>query len=452
LENAIAATTHSRITEDRSRSDWFDILLIVAILIGIAAITYNTLRGGVFDPILRAATREDWAQALLKPSVLWVGMGTLLLAFRTWLWWRYRPFAPATMDNAPTLTVIIPAYNEGPMVAQSIDSVARAAYPRERLEIFVIDDGSRDDTWQHILAAAHRHPGLVTTLRFPANRGKRAALETGIRQARGDIVVTIDSDSVIEPQTLLAIAGPFRHKRIGAVAGKVAAHNRSAGLIPRMLHVRFVLSFDMLRAAQSTYGTVYCTPGALSAYRTSVVREVLDEWISQTFMGVPCTFGEDRALTNLILARGYDSVYQRPAVVHTMVPTTYAKLCKMYLRWDRSYVREEFRFLSQVVWARPWRARLISLFDTTITNLRYPVAYLSLALLVLLVVSDPMALVRVIVVIGVMSGFYMLYYLRSERSLDFVYGILYSYFAFFALFWIFPYAVATVRARSWMTR
>jgi len=379
-------------------------------------------------------------------------MGTLLLAFRTWLWWRYRPFAPATTDNAPSLTVIIPAYNEGPMVAQSIDSVARAAYPRERLEIFVIDDGSRDDTWEHILAAARRHPGLVTTLRFPANRGKRAALETGIRQARGDIVVTIDSDSVIEPQTLLAIAGPFRHKRIGAVAGKVAAHNRSAGLIPRMLHVRFVLSFDMLRAAQSTYGTVYCTPGALSAYRTSVVREVLDEWISQTFMGVPCTFGEDRALTNLILARGYDSVYQRPAVVHTMVPTTYAKLCKMYLRWDRSYVREEFRFLSQVVWARPWRARLISLFDTTITNLRYPVAYLSLALLVLLVVSDPMALVRVIVVIGVMSGFYMLYYLRSERSLDFVYGILYSYFAFFALFWIFPYAVATVRARSWMTR
>jgi len=135
-----------------------------------------------------------------------------------------------------------------------------------------------------------------------------------------------------------------------------------------------------------------------------------------------------------------------------MVPTTYAKLCKMYLRWDRSYVREEFRFLSQVVWARPWRARLISLFDTIITNLRYPVAYLSLALLVLLVVSDPMALVRVIVVIGVMSAFYMLYYLRSERSLDFVYGILYSYFAFFALFWIFPYAVATVRARSWMTR
>jgi hyaluronan synthase len=452
LENALAATPRSVPLAHSTAADWFDILLIVAILTGIAAITYHTLQGGIFDPVLRAATRADWAQVLLKPSVLWVAMGTLLLAFRTWLWWRYRPYAPATMDNAPSLTVIIPAYNEGAMVAQSIDSVAGASYPRDRLEIFVIDDGSHDDTWEHILAAARRYPDLVTPLRFSANRGKRAALETGFRQARGEIVVTIDSDSVIEPQTLLAIAGPFRHRRIGAVAGKVAAHNRNAGIIPRMLHVRFVLSFDMLRAAQSTYGTVYCTPGALSAYRTSVVRDVLHEWLNQTFMGVPCTFGEDRALTNLILTRGYDSVYQRPAVVHTIVPTTYSKLCKMYLRWDRSYVREEFRFLSHVVWSRPWRARLISLFDTTITNLRYPVSYLSLALLVLLIASDPMALIRVIVVIGVMSAFYMLYYLRSERSLDFVYGILYSYFAFFALFWIFPYAVATVRARSWMTR
>jgi len=452
LENTFTATPQSIALSGSTRTDWFDILLVVGILIGIGAITYQTVHGSVFDPVLRVATDADWAQVLLKPSVLWVAMGTLLLAFRTWLWWRYQPYAPATMENAPSLTVIIPAYNEGAMVAQSIDSVARAAYPRDRLEIFVVDDGSRDDTWEHILAAARRHPDLVTPLRFTANRGKRAALETGFRQARGEIVVTIDSDSVIEPQTLLAIAGPFRHREIGAVAGKVAAHNRHAGLIPRMLHVRFVLSFDMLRAAQSTYGTVYCTPGALSAYRTSVVREVLHEWMNQTFMGVPCTFGEDRALTNLVLSRGYNCVYQRPAVVHTMVPTTYAKLCKMYLRWDRSYVREEWRFLTDVVWKRPWRARLIALFDTSITNLRYPVAYVSLGLLAFLVVSDPMALVRVFIAIGIMSTFYMLYYLRSERSLDFIYGIFYSYFAFFALFWIFPYAVATVRARSWMTR
>ena len=170
----------------------------------------------------------------------------------------------------PLLTVIIPAYNEGEMVARSIESVVHARYPRERLEIFVIDDGSADDTWRHIQRVAERYPDVVTPLRFARNRGKRAALEAGFRRGRGEIMVTIDSDSVIEPDTLLAMAGPFRNPRVGAVAGKVSVFNRGDGLIPRMLKVRFALSFDFLRAVQSTYGTVYCCPGALAAYRSRV--------------------------------------------------------------------------------------------------------------------------------------------------------------------------------------
>jgi hyaluronan synthase len=71
---------------------------------------------------------------------------------------------------------------------------------------------------------------------------------------------------------------------------------------------------------------------------------------------------------------------------------------------------------------------------------------------VALVVHDPMTLVRVLAVIGLMSLFNMLYFLRSERSWSFLYGVVYAYFSFFALFWIFPYAVLTVRSRSWMTR
>ena len=93
----------------------------------------------------------------------------------------------------------------------------------------------------------------------------RTALAEGFRRARGEFVVTIDSDSVIEEDTLLAIVGPFSNPRVGAVAGKVAVYNREKGFIPRMLHIRFILSFDFLRATQSAYGTVYCCPGALSA-------------------------------------------------------------------------------------------------------------------------------------------------------------------------------------------
>src|SRR5207253_6053697 len=133
------------------------------------------------------------------------------------------------------------------------------------------------------------------------------------------------SDSVIERGALLAMAGPFRDPRVGAVAGKVVAYNRRTGLLPRMLHVRFLISFDLLRAVQSVCGTVYCCPGALAAYRASVVRTVLEEWKAQTFLGVSCTYGEDRSLTNYILDRGYDTRYQSSAVVRTVVPTTYVK-------------------------------------------------------------------------------------------------------------------------------
>jgi len=393
----------------------------------------------------------DHAWIWTRPGVVWATMGLFLLLFRTMLWLRYRPAAAATFADAPPLTVIIPAYNEGPMVARSIESVAAADYPRSRLQIVVVDDGSTDDTWEYVSRAASRDPGLITTIRFAGNRGKRAALEAGFLHARGEIVVTIDSDSVIDRAALLAMGGPFRDPRVGAVAGRVAVYNAGAGMLPRMLDVRFALSFDLLRAVQSVYGTVYCCPGALAAYRLAVVREVLEEWTSQTFLGAPCTYGEDRALTNSILNRGFDTVYQGSAIVRTVVPSTYAKLVKMYLRWERSYVREELR-LARIVWKRPLGARMFALLDCVVTNLRYPVGYLSWCHTLSRMGQQPHALVGVLAALGVISVLGILVYVRSSRSSDVLYGLLYSYFSALTLFWIFPYAALTVRSRSWMTR
>jgi hyaluronan synthase len=177
----------------------------------------------------------------------------------------------------------------------------------------------------------------------------------------------------------------------------------------------------------------------------------VERWKQQTFLGAPCTFGEDRALTNYLFEAGFDTVYQRSAVVHTVVPAAYAKLCRMFIRWDRSYVREEIRF-ARIVWKRPMPTRLIALYDRLVTNFRYPVYYWSLVLLVARAAHHPMVLPRMLMVIGLVSLLNMLYFLRSERSADFVYGVVYSYFSFFTLFWIFPYAFVTVRARSWLTR
>lgn len=426
-------------------------LTIYALLtVGIAAIAYFQFHA-IVPRVLAVAAGRNGVKFPIYAGVLWTASGFLLIVLRTVLWIAYRPVSAASREQAPSLTVIIPAYNEGPMVLKSIESVIHADYPPDRLEILVVDDGSRDDTWDHILEAARRYPGRVTALRHERNRGKREALALGFSRASGEIFVTIDSDSVIEPGALLALAGPFRDSRVGAVAGKVMVYNRAHGVIPRMLHVRFIVQFDMLRAGESVYRNVYCCPGALAAYRAEAVRRVLERWRRQAFLGSRCTFGEDRAMTNFLLDEGYDALYQRTAVVHTVMPQAYGKLCRMLLRWDRSYVREEIRF-ARIVWKRPWPTRALALFDRFITNAALPVSWSSLGVLPIVVVVDPELIGLILSVMGALSVFQVLYYLRSERSLDFLYGVLYAYFSSIALIWIFPYAVATVRARGWLTR
>lgn len=432
-------------------ADVWDWVLKAAILTGLALLIFVSFRVQAFYPLVRVEEAHGLDAILFRPSVLWFMMGTFLMLFRTLLWFTYKPFPLATMEGAPRLSVVIPAYNEGPMVAKSIDSIVAARYPADRLEIFVVDDGSRDDTWAHIEQAVARHGKRVRALRHEVNLGKREALATGFRLATGEVFVTVDSDSVVSRDALLALAGPFANDRVGVVAGKVLVYNQQAGMIPRMLYVRFMLAFDFIRAYQSTFGTVYCSPGALSAYRASAVRQVLEEWLHQTFLGVRATIGEDRAMTNDMMRLGYDSVYQSHATVLTVVPTKYRQLCKMFLRWNRSYIREETR-LAIVLPHRPLVPRLMAIFDCTVTNLRYPVMGLTMALLLLAVVFHPLVLPRLLVSMGMISGLYSLYYLRSERSMNFVYGIVFEYFSFFLMFWIFPWAFLTVRAKGWLTR
>ncbi|MFM9882600.1 MAG: glycosyltransferase family 2 protein [Burkholderiales bacterium] len=432
-------------------SRWHDQLFVGLIVALLWSAIFAAIGYGILAIQSEESTLLAWKDAMLRPTVAWAALGALLMTIRTFLWVRYRPHAPATMENAPRLTIVIPAYNEGALVEKTIDSCVAAAYPRDRLQIIAIDDGSRDDTWRYIAQAAGRHPELVTAIRLRENRGKRGALAEGFRRATGEVIVTIDSDSIIEPQTLLAITGPFENPRVGAVAGKVLVLNRLQGIVPRMLHVRFIIAFDFLRSVQSTYGMVACCPGALSAYRAEVVRKLMPAWLNQKFLGVTCTIGEDRALTNDVLAMGYDAVYQRSAIVHTEVPVTYGKLCRMMIRWDRSYIREEIRLFKHV-WQRPLGARLLTLFEQTVNNLRFPIAYSAMGLMVLLVIDDPAALLRLLLTIGIGGTIYTLYYLRTERSRDFIYGVLYVYYSFFALTWIFPYALATLRNRRWMTR
>jgi hyaluronan synthase len=339
------------------------------------------------------------------------------------------------------------------MVEKSIYAALASDYPADRLEIICIDDGSKDDTWTYIERAQQRFPNLIKAIRFPKNKGKKEGLYAGFSQGTGDYFVTIDSDSVIHPDTIKQVIAPMVHdRRVGAVAGNVKVYNRFRSLLARMLAVRFVLAFDFLRASQSMYGFVTCTPGALSAYRRDAILPIMEEWRHQTFLGKPANIGEDRALTNCVARQGYYSVYQRTARVDTVVPETYKGLCKMYLRWDRSNFRESWVQLSFLFKKYRQQDRILPILDFFITQFEFPLTYLFVGLMVFSFVVNPILMVKFLAGLGVLTLVYMYYYIHQERDGEYVYGILYAYFAFFALYWVQPYALITLKNDRWLTR
>ncbi|MCL4502861.1 MAG: glycosyltransferase [Deltaproteobacteria bacterium] len=429
--------------------DDFAIKLLVPLLLAAAFIM--ACRWGSFSAclqLLNTNTYSSWLPGLAAGYTL-VMLGFQLL--RTILWAGYKPH-PLGQGPLPSLTVIIPAFNEGAMVEKAIYSVAAADYPAELLQIICIDDGSRDNTWLYIQRAQKRYPRQVKALRFPENRGKKAALYAGFTRGRGEVLVTVDSDSVIEPDALRHLVAPLQvDEQIGAVAGNVKVFNRHQSLIGKMQGVRFV-NLDYLRAAQSRYRTVICTPGSLSAYRKSALLPYLEAWLHQTFLGAPCPHSEDRALTNFILRAGYYTCYQRTAVVYTLVPETYKGVCNMYLRWERGNVRESAVQLGYLFTRYRPKHRLLPMVEFCLSQLEYPLTLFFFALMLASMAVYPPLLFKLLALLGISSLLNLIYYLWLERDLEFVYGIIYSYYAFFLLQWIYPYAFATVRDRHWLTR
>ena len=368
------------------------------------------------------------------------------------LWLRYEIFDAPHDAVWPTVSVIIPAFNEGPMVERSIRSVALSDYPRGLLEVIIVDDGSRDDTFFHMRNLRREFPDLVRLVRFRGNRGKRAALLEGFGVASGEIVVTIDSDSEVEPNTVREMVKPFlADSRIGAVSGRVAVLNRDS-IISRMLEVQYALAFDFGRAAQSVYRAVACCPGALSAFRRDVILPHLAAWAQQKFLGRLVNHGEDQALTNIVLRAGYDTVYQRSAAVHTLAPTRYGQLTRMFVRWDRSYIVEGFTFATFMF--SPYRRsnRLLPIVGFAFSSLRVVgVVYLLLGIPDLFgMARADIASAATALLVG--ASFSALYYLRIERSFRFLYGVAYAIFSVTCLQWVLPWAMLTVRDERWGTR
>lgn len=375
-------------------------------------------------------------------------------SYNIYLYIKYKPIESVTDELLPTCTVIVPAYNEGKLVWDTLISIANSDYPKGKLQLLAIDDGSKDDTWHWMEEAKKKLGDRLTILKQPENKGKRHALYRGFNLGTGAIFVTIDSDSIVKIDTLRNLVSPFiTNKNCGAVAGNVRVLNNEKAILPKMLNVSFVMSFEFVRSAESMLGSVLCTPGALAAYRKTAVFACLPEWIDQKFMGQASDIGEDRAMTNMILKQGHHVLFQKNAYVLTDVPEQYKGLYKMFIRWGRSNVRENL-MMSKFVFKNFRKeskvgARLLFLNQFLTIAMTYPFL---MVMLFFITVHPLLFLSSTLLGILIVSSFPVVFYAKKHNLSEALWAYSYSILYTFGLFWIAPYSIVTVGKRGWLTR
>ncbi len=220
---------------------------------------------------------------------------------------------------APSLSVIIPAYNEERVIAKTLESILEADYPEK--EIIVVDDGSTDRTFEE----ASRFGGRVVVLR-KENGGKHSALNYGAQFAKGEILLVVDADTIIGRTSLREISKKFLDKDVVAVAGNVKVLNRNSWLT-RCQALEYIISIQTFRRALDRFGAVTVVPGALGAFRKRILEEI--GFYDNN------TLTEDFDVTVKALKTGFVVQGSSMALAYTQSPQTLADFYKQRMRWYR---------------------------------------------------------------------------------------------------------------------
>jgi hyaluronan synthase len=350
----------------------------------------------------------------------------------------------------PHIAIVMPGFNEEEAIAQSLRSLLELDYPSEKLELVAVNDGSTDHTLAEMRRVSAESEGRVSVIDFPQNRGKRAAMAAGIRATSAEVIVFVDSDSSVEPDALKRLVQPLADPRVGAVCGHADVLNVRDTWITRMQAVRYFVAFRVVKAAESVFGAVTCCSGCFSAYRREAIMPRLEWWESQTFLGIESTFGDDRSLTNCVL-RDWRILYEKRAISHTIVPTTFRAFIIQQTRWKRSWTRESL-LVSKFIWRKHPVAACFT-YMSIILPLLAPIA--ALHSLVWAPLSHhgvlPLTYLAGIYALALVYSFYFLLF-QDRYNVLWLYGILFVFFYLGIMLWQTYYAIATCRTAAWGTR
>jgi hyaluronan synthase len=351
-----------------------------------------------------------------------------------------------------SVAIIIPCYNEDD---EDLEKCVRSALDQDYLspfQVILVDDGSKNKSAINIIKQKFTdHPRLVIH-EFPTNKGKRHAQKYGFDLVGDsvDIVITIDSDTILARDSVFFIVQPFADPSVGAATGDVRAIKNN--LLSRLIDARYWTAFHQERSAQSLFGTVLCCSGPLAAYRNTLIQQVKEAYVSERFFGTICTYGDDRHLTNLILEKGYTVKFERKAKAVTQVPQRLTAWLRQQTRWNRSFYREMFWTMNRIILRRR-SCNMYMMYDLCMQAVLPMLLLLSLLFVgYRSIIESPVYLfgyLMILIGIAVLRGSYA--FLRTRDRVFFLFP-LYAFCHIFLLIPVRVYALCTLKTTKWGTR
>ena len=311
-----------------------------------------------------------------------LGVLTLYGAHRWYLLWLYRrhrsdaPQPLARFETAPTLTVQVPLYNEAHVAQRVIDAVAGFDWPRDRLDIQILDDSTDETTSlvaEAVARARARGVHIVHLRRNDRTGYKAGALAFGLSQARGEFVAVFDADFVPAPDFARALMDHFTDPGVGMVQARWGHLNRESSPLTRAQSILLDGHFVVEHAARNRSGRFFNFNGTAGIWRRSCIDDA-GGWQHDTLT-------EDLDLSYRAQLRGWRFVFVADAVAPAELPVEMGAFKSQQHRWAQGSVQTALKLLPRLLRSPlPWRVKVESVFHLT-ANLGY-VLMVALTLLI----------------------------------------------------------------------
>ncbi len=368
----------------------------------------------------------------------------LFLFFFKQVFSTLNPVFKEKIPEGAVVWAVVPVYNEDKGILIScIQSILDQTYPAER--IYIIDDGSENNCCDENFIRFLSKYKTIKFIKLVRNKGKRFAEYEAFQHVDDQFVATVDSDTVLNESAFEEALRPMSDSNIACVCGNVEGLNANQNLLTRLINLRLKNAFLLERASLSFFGTIMCSSGMFSLHRGQHIKDNLDDYISQKYLGQTVSVGNDRRLSFYALQKG-KIVLQKTAKAKTVLKSSLIDFIRQQIRWNRSAGSElpiwifEFPVNSRVFWT---------------VSLDY-IKYLSPFLLILTLVYLPSRID--VFILGITSGYFIIH--GWLRYIKLIYSdpsdlIVAPFLGIIHLVIIMPiklYALLSMHKTGWLTR